>query len=319
MTTQKAVYPTQRGKNKRLRGVNWRSSKTGIYHFEFFSLIAWGGILLYALMSIVPLFLAFYLSLTNYNLLYSTSDFIGLENYVKLSQDKAFFSSLRITFILSLSVTIAVNLFGLLIALMLNYKDWYHSLLRTLFFIPQVLSAVIVSFIWKIMLTDRGLINGFLQQIGLIEQPIHFLGLPNMALFSVGLVVTWQLLGFSAVIYLASLQSIPQELVEAASIDGASPLQQFRHITWPLIAPGVTINMVLILIIVFKLFDQVAVLTGGGPAGATETLSYYIIRLGFTANRTGYASALAVVLFIVITILSSIVVRFLKRREVELT
>ncbi len=319
MTIEQAAVPIKKGSQPGPEGSSRRSARAGRLHFEFFSVIAWGGILLYALMSIVPLFLAFYFSLTNYNLLYSSSDFIGIENYVKLGKDQAFFSSLRITFILSIAVTFTVNFLGLLIALMLNYKDWYHSLLRTLFFIPQVLSAVIVSFIWKILLTDRGLINVFLEQIGLIKEPIHFLGLPNMALFSLGMVVTWQLLGFSAVIYLASLQSIPPELVEAASIDGASRTQQFRHITWPLIAPGVTINMVLILIIVFKLFDQVAVLTGGGPAGATETLSYYIIRMGFTANRTGYASAIAVVLFIVITLLSSIVVRFLKQREVELS
>lgn len=294
-------------------------TKNSFRHFEFFSLIAWGGILLYALMSIVPLFLAFYYSLTNYNLLYADSDFIWFQNYSKLVNDEAFFASLKVTLVLSIAVTLAVNFLGLLVAMMLNYKDRYHSILRTLFFIPQVLSAVIVSFIWKIILTDRGLLNSMLSQIGLIDKPIHWLGLPNMAIFSVGLVVTWQLLGFSAVIYLASLQSIPQELVEAASIDGASSWQQFRHITWPLIAPGVTINMVLILIIVFKLFDQVAVLTGGGPAGATETLSYYIIRIGFTANRTGYASAMAVILFLIITILSSILVRFLKQREVQLS
>jgi multiple sugar transport system permease protein len=107
--------------------------------------------------------------------------------------------------------------------------------------------------------------------------------------------------------------------LEAASIDGASPWQRFWHVTWPLIAPGVTINLVLILIIVFKLYDQVAVLTGGGPAGRTETLSYYIIRIGFVMNRTGYASALAVVLFLIITVLSSLSVAYLKRREVEVS
>jgi len=284
---------------------------------EFLRLIVWSGIALYALMSIMPLFLAFYYSLTNLNLLYPASDFVGFENYVKLFNDFAFKRSLVITFKLSVAITVSVNILGLLVAMMLNFNDRFHSMLRTLFFIPQVLSAVIVSFIWKIILTDRGLLNTILEQIGLIEKPIHWLGLPDMALFSVGLVVTWQLIGFSAVIYLASLQGIPNDLMEAAQIDGANRWQQFWHITWPLIAPGVTINMVLMLIIAFKIFDQVAVLTTGGPGGATETLSYYIVRIGFTNNRTGYASAMAVVVFIMIATISSFVVSFLKKREVE--
>jgi multiple sugar transport system permease protein len=284
---------------------------------ELLSLIVWVGIALYALMSIIPLFLAFYYSLTNLNLLYPASDFVGIDNYVKLFNDFAFKRSLETTFKLSLMITFFVNFFGLLIAMMLNYNDRYHSLLRTLYFIPQVLSAVIVSFIWKIILTDRGLMNTILEQIGLIAKPIHWLGLPNLAFFSVGLVVTWQLIGFNAVIYLASLQGIPNDLMEAAQIDGANRWQQFRNITWPLIAPGVTINMVLMMIIAFKLFDQVAVLTSGGPGGATETLSYYIVRMAFTNNRTGYASAMAVVLFIIIATISSVFVGYLKKREVE--
>lgn len=284
---------------------------------EFQSGLVWGGIALFALMSIVPIFLAFYYSLTDLNLLFPTWDFVGFENYGKLFNDFAFKRSLATTFKLSLAITISVNFLGLLVALMINFNDRFHSLLRTLFFIPQVLSAVIVSFIWKIILTDRGLLNTMLDQIGLIEKPIHWLGLPNMALFSLGLVVSWQLIGFSAVIYLAALQGVPNDLQEAAQIDGANRWQQFRHVVWPLIAPGVTINMVLILIIAFKLFDQVAVLTAGGPGGATETLSYYIVRMGFTKNRTGYASAMAVVLFAIIASISSVVVGFLKKREVE--
>jgi len=284
---------------------------------EWLNLIVWTGISLYALMSIIPIFLAFYYSLTNLNLLYPASDFVGFENYVKLFKDFAFKRSLVTTFKLSIAITVTVNIFGLLIAMMLNYNDRFHSILRTLFFIPQVLSAVIVSFIWKIILTDRGLLNAMLEQIGLIDKPIRWLGLPSLATFSIGLVVVWQLIGFSTVIYLASLQGIPNELREAAHIDGAGRLQQFANITWPLIAPGVTINMVLMMIIAFKLFDQVAVLTAGGPGGSTETLSYYIVRMGFTNNRTGYASAMAVVLFLIIATISGGVVGYLKKREVE--
>ncbi|MFC1960605.1 carbohydrate ABC transporter permease [Chloroflexota bacterium] len=306
------------GENTTLQSpTGWRFWLNRLSNIELLGLIVWGGIALYALMSIIPLFLAFYYSLTNLNVMYPASDFVAFENYGKLFNDFAFKRSLSITFKLSVAITFFVNFFGLLVAMMLNYNDRYHSILRTFFFIPQVLSPVIVSFIWKIILTDRGLLNAMLEQIRLIEKPIHWLGLPNLAAFSLGLVVTWQLIGFSAVIYLASLQGIPNDLKEAAQIDGANRWQQFRNITWPLLAPGVTINMVLLMIISFKLFDQVAVLTGGGPGGSTETLSYYIVRMAFTNNRIGYASAMAVVLFIIIATISIVVVGFLKKREIE--
>ena len=275
------------------------------------------AILLYFLLTILPLFMAFAFSLTNQNLLYKTSDFIWFDNYVDLLDDKNFTRSLWMTTRLSFFVTLFANLGGLLVALMLNVRDRFHTALRTIFFIPQVLSAVIVSFIWRIILVDRGLLNNFLLEVGLIAKPIHWLGDPDIAFRAIVMVVTWQMLGFCTVIYLASLQGIPKDLKEAAQIDGANRWQQFWNVTWPLLAPGVTINMVLLLIMTFKLYDQVAVLTGGGPGGRTETLSYYIIRIAFTGNQLGYGSTLAVLLVIATAVISAIVVTRLKKREIE--
>lgn len=275
------------------------------------------GTLIYFVMTILPLFLAFAFSLTNQNLLYKTSEFIGFSNYVDLLDDQSFTRSLWLTARLSVIITLGANFIGLLVALMLNVSDRFHTVLRTIFFVPQVLSAVIVSFIWKIILVDRGLLNNFFIQMGLIEKPIRWLGDPDMALRAIAIVVTWQLIGFCTVVYLASLQGIPKDLIEAAKIDGANRWQRFGNVTWPLLAPGVTINMVLLLIITFKLYDQVAVLTGGGPGGRTETLSYYIVRVAFNGNQLGYASAMAVVLFLATGLISSVVVTRLKRREVE--
>ncbi len=286
-------------------------------HLGLLELLVLVGTLLYFLMTILPLFMAFAFSLTNQNLLYKTSDFIGLQNYIDLLDDRSFTRSLWLTFRLSVLVTLFANLGGLLIAMMLNVRDRFHSILRMIFFIPQVLSAIVISFIWKIILVDRGLLNSIFAQLGLIEKPIHWLGDPDMALWAIILVVTWQMLGFCTVVFLAALQGIPSDLIEAAKIDGANRWQQFFNVTWPLLAPGVTINMVLLLIITFKLYDQVAVLTGGGPGGRTETLSYYIVRIAFNGNQLGYASAMAVVLFIATAVISGIVVTRLKRREVE--
>lgn len=274
------------------------------------------GIFLYFLMSILPLFMAFSFSLTNQNLLYKTSDFIGLDNYIDLLDDKNFSRSLWLTIRMSVLVTLFANAIGLLVALMLNVRGKFHSTLRTIFFVPQVLSAVIVAFIWKIILVDRGLLNAFLIESGIIDKPIHWLGDPSLAFLAIVVVVTWQMIGFCTVIYLASLQGIPNDLKEASRIDGANKLQQFWYVIWPLLAPGVTINIVLILIMTFKLYDQVAVLTGGGPGGRTETLSFYIIRVAFNGNQLGYGSAMAVVLFIATAVISGVVVSKLKKREI---
>ena len=304
-------------KSKPADGATGYSLMHRLRRFGLLELIVLVGVFLYFLMTILPLFMAFAFSLTNQNLLYKTSHFIGVDNYIDLLDDKSFIRSLWLTTRLSILVTLAANGGGLLVALMLNVRDGFHSILRTIFFIPQILSAVIVSFIWKIILVDRGLLNSFLQQLGILEKPIHWLGDPRMAFFALTIVVTWQLLGFCTVVYLASLQSVPKDLTEAAAMDGANLWQRFRHVVWPLLAPGVTINMVLLLIITFKLYDQVAVLTGGGPGGRTETLSYYIIRIAFNGNQLGYASAMAVVLFITTALISGIVVSRLKRREIE--
>ncbi len=275
------------------------------------------GILLYIMVLVVPLFLGFYYSLTNLNPLYPDSDFIGLENYANLLDDQNFEQSLKMTAMIGVSVTLLANVLGLIIALLLNHQGPFYAFLRTIFFVPQVLSAVIVSFIWSIILNTRGFLNRVLLDTGIIEKKIIWLGLPDLAFKSLVLVIAWQMLGFCVVVYLAALQGVPKQLHEAAKIDGANFLQSFRHVTLPLIAPGVTINVVLMLIMTFKLYDQVAVLTEGGPAGTTETLSYYIIRTGFTVNQTGYASAMAVVLFLLMASISGVVVTYLRSKEVE--
>lgn len=313
MITQWAAQTRKKESGKMLQSF-WRRKLSRVGVFE---LIVGVGVLIYFLMTILPLFMAFSFSFTNQNILYKTSEFVNIQNYINLISDTNFTRSLFFTARMSVLVTLAANVGGLLVAMMLNHPGRYYTILRTIFFIPQVLSAVIVSFIWKIILVDRGLLNIVLHQLGLVEKNIHWLGDPNIAFYSVVLVVTWQLIGFCTVIYLASLQSIPKDLSEAAQIDGANRWQQFRNVTWPLLAPGVTINMVLLLIITFKLYDQVAVLTGGGPGFRTETLSYYIIRVAFSNNQLGYASAIAVILFMITAVISALVVTGLKKREVD--
>ncbi|MBV7338992.1 sugar ABC transporter permease [Chloroflexi bacterium TSY] len=289
-------------------------------HFGYIQTMTLIGVLLYFGVLVAPLFLSFYYSFTNMNLLKASSDFVGWRNYINLAQDPTFRSALLFTVNISIVVTLGVNLLGLGVAMLLNQRGRFFAFLRTLFFVPQVLSAVIVSFIWGIMLSNRnGILNTILQQIGVLapDSNIPWLGDPQLAFFSIGLVTIWTMLGFSVVVYLAALQGIPDDLKAAAKVDGANRAQSFRHVTFPLLAPGVTINVVLLLIITLKIYDVIVVMTAGGPGGATESLAFYIVRMAFTANKTGYASALSVVLFILIAVTSATLAGYLRRREIE--
>jgi multiple sugar transport system permease protein len=282
-----------------------------------FALFVLPGLLPYVLFVVVPVGLGCYFAFTNLNPLFPGTRFVGWRNFRDLAGDVDFLRATRNTLVIAGAVTVVTNLLGLLIALLLNRPARLFYVLRTLFFIPQVLSAVIVSFIWSIILTQDGILNTLLRGVGLDQWARPWLGLPTPALWSIIVVVAWQWLGFSVVIYLAALQSIPRDLYDAGRIYGAGPVQLFARVTFPLLAPGLTVNVVLTLISIFKLYDHVAVLTAGGPAGTTETLSFTIIKVGFTANQAGYASAMAVALFLTIGLIAVVLVTLLRRREVE--
>jgi multiple sugar transport system permease protein len=276
------------------------------------------SVLVYIVILVVPLFLSFFYSFTNLNPLFPTTKFVGLRNYSDLLKDRDFLNALSRTISFSLIIPIVANVAGLLVAMLLNRDSRFYAFLRTLFFIPQVLSGVIVGFIWTIILrTNNGILNIVLNQLGIITQNIPWLGTPQLAFLSIVVVIIWQQMGFCVVVYLAALRGIPDDLIEASTIDGANKWQVFQNVTFPLLAPGVTVNVVLLLIITLKIYDHVAVLTAGGPGGTTETLAYYFVRISFIANEAGYGSAIALVLFVLIAITSISVTVFLRKREVE--
>jgi multiple sugar transport system permease protein len=274
------------------------------------------AIVLYVGLVFLPIVLAISYSLTNKNILVSHTSYIGAQNYRDLLHDDVFKQSLRTTAIMTLLIAVVPNALGLGVALMLRGEGRLYAVLRTVFFVPQVLAAVVVSFIWQAMLTDSGILNSILGGVGLGSLRQGWLDTPNHAIGSVVAVVSWQFIGFSAIIYLAALKAIPDELMEAAQVDGCTGFRRFRRITWPLVAPAVTINTVLLFIIGFKLFDYVKVITDGGPGGATNTIANNIYTVGFTQNDFGAASAMAVVLFVIVAGVSSAAVILLRRREV---
>lgn len=290
------------------------------FQFDYITVTMIIGVLLYLAVLVFPLLLSLYYSFTNFNLLKATNSFIGLENYITMLGDDTFLSTLLFTLKTSIIVTVLANVLGLMIALALNHTGPFYTALRTIFFVPQVLSSVVIGFIWSGMLnSQRGLVNTLLRQVGLIGAGgnISWLGTPELATFSVIAVCVWQMVGFCTVVYLAALQSVPQDLKDAANVDGANSWQSFWNVTFPLLSPGVTVNVVMLLIMMFKLYDIIQVMTAAGPAGSTESLAYYVTRMAFTVNKVGYASAMAVVLFIFIAIISAGLGVFLRSREVE--
>lgn len=276
------------------------------------------GVLVYVCFVLAPITLSFGYSLTNASLYVPQTRFVGLRNYLNVLTDPAFLTSLKVTTILTLIVVIVPNVGGVAIAVLLDRRSWLYNALRSVFFLPVVLSSVVVSVVWMAMLQDDGLVNTVLRGLG-VENPPGWLSDPDLALYTIGVVMSWQMLGFCTVVYLAGLQGVPPSLQEAASIDGAGPWTRFRKITWPMLAPALTTNTVMLLISGFKAYDHVQVLTSGGPGvGTTTTVALNVIQVGFTANRTGEASAMAIVMLVIIAVISGVALRILNRREVEL-
>jgi raffinose/stachyose/melibiose transport system permease protein len=247
------------------------------------------------------------------------ASWVGFENFKNLFTDAQSFGALKNTLKLTVFIVIVRNAIGLALALGVHTRIRSRFLLRTIFFAPAVLSPVVLAFLWKYMFNpdhDSGL-NALLGFFGLGFLQQNWLGDPSVALWAIGLTVVWQYAGYSMVIFLAALQGIPQELEEAAALDGAGRFQRFWHVVLPLIAPAMTINLTLSTIGGLKLFDQVFAITGGGPGYASETLSTLIYKQAFVFGKYGYSTAVALVLALLVSGLAILQMRYLQSREVS--
>jgi multiple sugar transport system permease protein len=286
-----------------------------LWHFGLF---AAPGVTVYACFVLAPIAVSFGYSLTNANPFNPPTRYTGLHNYAQLMHDPEFWTALRVTTILTLFVTIVPNVLGLGIALLLDRRGKLYNALRSVFFTPVILSSVVVSIVWSRLLDAGGPVNEALRALGWHDPP-GWLSDPSFALYSVASIISWQMLGFCVVVYLAGLQGIPQELVEAAALDRAGPVRRFRHVVWPLLSPALTINTVVLLISAFKTYDYIKVITNGGPgAGTTATIAFDVLQTGFDANHVGYASAMAVLMLVIVAIATAVALRILRAREVDL-
>ncbi len=229
-------------------------------------------------------------------------DFVGLQNFVKIFQTPELIGSLWNTLILAFGFLVFTNIFGLLFALALNRSLKSRYVLRTLIFMPVVVSPIAVSYIWKFIFDYNGPLNQAMTAVGLPKQ--NWLASPTLAIWCVLIVMVWQNIGFVMVIYLAGLATVPIEMEEAAALDGASTFKRFRYVVLPQIQPSVAIATTLTLIQGLRVFDQVVALTGGGPAGATQTLALEVYQTAFTYQQFGFGAALALILSLLILVFS---------------
>lgn len=276
------------------------------------------SLILYTLFVIVPTLGSMYLSFTSWDGISEDIRFIGLANFVEIWNSPRVHNALKNTLIMTVSLVILENIAAIAMALMVDRVRWCKNIFRSLFYFPTLLSGIVMGFVWAMILNyNFGVVNQILNTIGLGSWAVDWLGDPKYAMLSVILSTVWKGAGYYMIIYLAGLQGIPAELSEAASIDGANGWQQFRYVTFPLLAGSVTVCMVLSMISALKIFDQIAVMTDGGPGFATETLTYIIYKVGFGELRQGFGTALAMVLFVIILIITVIQVKILRKREVQ--
>lgn len=273
------------------------------------------ALLVLILFTVYPMGQAIYLSFTDYNLI-RAAEWVGWSNYVELFQDPSFWNAFGNTILYALVVTPATVILALVVALMLNQRFVGRAFSRTAIFLPFIVSLGIIAIAWAFLLDPNiGLLSYWLSLVGISPEQ-GWLTDPRYAMAAVMVVGVWKNVGFYVVIYLAGLQSIPADMYEAARLDGAGPWQRFRNITLPLLSNQTLLVSVLALIATLQAFDQIYVMTRGGPFFRTETLVMLIYREGFQDLRFGYASAISFILLIFVFILSMIQFGYLRRKQV---
>jgi raffinose/stachyose/melibiose transport system permease protein len=263
------------------------------------------ALLLFAFVVLVPSARGVYYAFTDWDGLDPDFSWVGLRNFTDMLSDGTAVQAVWHTLLIAVAITVIQNGIGLLLALGVNSMIKTRNLLRVLLFAPAVITPIVTAYLWRNLLGPDGAVNSLLGAAGLDSWQQDWLGNPRLALWMVVLVVVWQFAGYSMVMFLAGLQSIPREIYEAAAIDGTGALRRFWSVIRPLLAPAFTINLMLSIIGGIKLFDQVYALTGGGPGHATDTISTLIYKEAFTLGEFGYSVALAVVLTVIVAIVSA--------------
>lgn len=269
---------------------------------------------------IFPVLQLFYYSVTNFNgINFNDMKYVGLSNYKTLIQNGTLLKAVKNTLLYTGIIVIGTNVLGLAVAMALNVNIRGKAFFRTCSFLPALFSAVVVGFIWSyVYMPGSGMVAALLNLIGLDGASFNILGNYKTALYGISIVDIWKGFGTTMLIYLAGLQTVDEGLIEAGKIDGCSDWQLFRKIKLPLISSTITINVILNIIAGLKAFDYPFMMTNGGPGTATNTLMYVVFKIGFNERRMGMASALSVISFFVIILITIGMLYIMNKREVEL-
>ncbi len=287
-----------------------KKSKNNLTYWAFVgpSLFAFSVVIL------IPLLLGIYYSFTDWNGISKDINFIGFENYIKVFSEESFRNSFIFTTKFTVVSVLVINIIGFSLALLVTRESKISNLLRTIFFMPNLIGGLILGFIWQFIF-----VNVFNSLGDILGQQwlMGWLSNETTGFWGMIIIVAWQMSGYVMVVYIASLQNVPPELNEAAKIDGANWWQRLRNITIPMVRPAFTISLFLTLSNSFKLFDQNLALTNGGPGNATQMLALNIYQTAFSLNKINLAQAKAVIFFLIVAVIGLAQVYITKKGEVE--
>ena len=290
--------------------MNKKLGKNGLFFWLFLAPV----LIALIMVVVIPLLYGVYYSFTNWDGI-NTPVFAGISNYMQLLGDEGFRNALWFTTKFAVVSIVLINAIGLGLALLVTQKLKGSNIMRTVFFMPNLIGGLILGFIWQFV---------FIQGFDAIGQAVGtealqgWLSTTRTGFWGLVILTAWQMSGYIMIIYIAHLEGIPEDLVEAAQIDGANVFQRFRHIIFPLVAPAFTVSMFLTLSNSFKLYDQNLSLTGGAPYNSTQMVAMNIYNTAFLENKMAYAQSKALVFFIIIAVISLTQVYYNKKREAEM-
>ncbi|OCN02659.1 ABC transporter permease [Clostridium sp. W14A] len=265
----------------------------------------------------IPFLMCIFYSFRKWNGIQRASTFIGFQNYVRaFTDDPTFGQSIRYTLIYALFTVIFINIIALVLSVVLEQSNAFgKGFFRAAFYIPNIISLIIIGFTWKFIFSRA--FEAMQESTGAAMFGWSWLGQPKLAVFSTVLVTVWQALGFYMLIYIAGLQSVPDDVIEAATIDGAGRVRRFFSVIFPLIIPSVTVCTFYSIANSLKMFELIFTLTGGGPGTATTSVALDIYNTAFNSNQYGYGSSKSVILFAMVAVITILQVTVFKKKEIE--
>ncbi|MDP9936759.1 raffinose/stachyose/melibiose transport system permease protein [Paenarthrobacter nicotinovorans] len=270
-----------------------------------------------ALLRYVAVAVGAYYAFTSWDGVSAQADFVGFANFQRIFSDEVALKSVGNTLLLATCAVILSNVIGMLLALGLNTMLKTRQFLRSLFFAPFALTPLAVSYVWAFIFDYDGLLNKLLEAVGLSAWKHVWTADPDTAIWTILVVLVWQLSGLCMIIYLSGLQGIPEEILESSELDGAGVFARFRHVMLPMLNAAITVAVALPTIMTLRVFDQVMGLTNGGPAQVTETLATQIYRQSFASGNYGYGAAIALVLTVLIAAVAVAQILILRRGDKE--